>query len=283
MNLRFTAHNTRTGGQGRAAFKHFFPMAMALLMAIALCGCASTRNGMPAGFRKFDFQKDTFTFANGLLWEYHYTNGVATHQRRVPKPDYALHCFAVARSARQFFQNARFDSNQPPVDEAAYRKLVDRVVAIDPAHHTLEKELVVIPGYPDLKSFSTTHERMLKEECGSVWRSYTQRGNWRMVFPFFRSSQEKTAQALLAKVHANTPPIAHLVRFPQETINHAVVVYDATETDKDIRFTIYDPNHPDEPGALNYDRATRTFILPANNYFAGGRVDVYEIYRNWSH
>ncbi|HEX4342091.1 MAG TPA: hypothetical protein VH255_01795 [Verrucomicrobiae bacterium] len=273
MNLRFTI-------QGSPSAKKISTLALCLLTTLMLCSCASTHPAEPARARKFDFQRDTFSFANGLLWEYHYTNGVATHQRRVPKPDYALHCFVVARSARQFFQNARFDSNQPPADDATYRKLVDRVVAMDPEHHTQESEIVVIPGYPDLHEFSLTHEQLLKNECGSVWRSYVQRGNWRMVFPFFRSSQENTAQALLAGVRQNLPPIAHLVRFPQETINHAVVVYDANETDKEVQFTIYDPNHPDVPGTLNYDRTTRTFNLPANNYFAGGKVNVYQIYRN---
>ena len=49
-----------------------------------------------------------------------------------------------------------------------------------------------------------------------------------------------------------------------------------------IRFAAYDPNAPDAPATLSYDRATRTFTLPHNTYFRGGRVDVYEIYhRPW--
>lgn len=273
MNLRFTIFNWRGYGI------RLLLGATALLFA----GCVSTCRESLSTHRTFNFQKDTFSFANGLLWEYHYTNGVAAHSRRRPKPDYALHCFAMARSARQFFQNARFDSNQPVADDKIYRELIDQVTAIDPRHHPPASDVVTIPGYANLRDFSATHEQLLKDECGGAWRSYVQRGNWRMVFPFFRSSQKTTARQLLAEVRSNRPPIAHLVRFPQETINHAVVVYDAKETKNEIQFTIYDPNHPDAPGTLIYDRASRTFILPANDYFPGGRVDVYEIYCDLIH
>src|SRR3569833_2337744 len=77
----------------------------------ALCGCASHPF---VGSRPFDFQKDTFSYPNDLVWEYHFdANGKWVHQRREPQPDYTHHCFVVARSARQFFENVKFDSAQP--------------------------------------------------------------------------------------------------------------------------------------------------------------------------
>jgi len=73
----------------------------------------------------------------------------------------------------------------------------------------------------------------------------------------------------------------HLIRFPRITINHAVIIFDAKEDPKSIILSIYDPNQPSAPRTLIYDRATRTFNFPANDYFPGGRVDVYEIYKGW--
>ena len=35
------------------------------------------------------------------------------------------------------------------------------------------------------------------------------------------------------------------------------------------------------PDSFTYDRASRTFEFPANDYFPGGRVDAYEVYRGW--
>src|ERR1043166_4537472 len=79
------------------------------------------------------------------------------------------------------------------------------------------------------------------------------------------------------------PLIAHLVRFPQLTINHALVIFDAQETRPQIQFSAYDPNQPSQPRMLTYDSPTRTFLLPANDYFPGGRVDVYEVDHKWNY
>jgi hypothetical protein len=156
-------------------------------------------------------------------------------------------------------------------------------VWIDPAHVLPDSKRVVIPGYADLRRFSEAQEQLLKSECGGAWESYLQRGNWRMIFPLSRNSQKFTAESLIASLKQNRPPVIHLVRFPQLTMNHAALVFDARETEAEIHFSIYDPNQPASPRTLTFDRATETFIFPANNYFSGGRVDVYEIYRNRSY
>jgi hypothetical protein len=48
-----------------------------------------------------------------------------------------------------------------------------------------------------------------------------------------------------------------------------------------MRFSTYDPNLPAAPSTLTYLRPTQTFEMTRNHYFAGGRVDGFEIYRNW--
>ena len=91
------------------------------------------------------------------------------------------------------------------------------------------------------------------------------------------------AGQLLAHLRQNQPVVVHLARFPKLTINHALVLFDAKETDNQIEFQSYDPNQPESPMKLTFDRATRTFLLPANHYFPGGRVDVYEVYHRWDY
>src|SRR5260370_38305921 len=103
------------------------------------------------------------------------------------------------------------------------------------------------------------------------------------MFPFSGGHQAKTAKQLLADLKRDPPVVVHLVRFPQLTINHAVVVIGASQNEKEIPFEIYDPNHPAQPSVITYDRATRTFLLSANDYFPGGRVDVYEVYHKWDY
>jgi len=259
-----------------------FQVVCFLGLVILLSGCAGTRPGATFTKRPFNFQTDTFAFSNELVWEYQYDeHGKWTSHPRQPPPDYSHHCFVVARSARQFFEHARFDPAAPLADAATYRRLIRAVVARDASHVTPDAERIVVPGYADLRSFSAAQGALLKSECGGAWQSYFQRGHWRMIMPFSRHYEERMAAQFQADLKADHPPVVHLVRFPRITINHAVVLFDAVTTDKEIDFATYDPNNPQQPGVLIYDRAKRTFQFPANNYFPGGRVDVYEVYRDW--
>src|SRR5437899_2660055 len=123
-----------------------------------LCGCAGPRQATSDTARHFDFQRDTFSYPNELRWEYRYdANGKWTTQWRYPKPAYSQHCFVVARSARQFFLNARFDPRQPVADEHTYRRLIRRVVSTSPHRSLPESEKIVIPVYADLHGFSHAH------------------------------------------------------------------------------------------------------------------------------
>jgi hypothetical protein len=123
----------------------------------------------------------------------------------------------------------------------------------------------------------------VKAECGPGWQSYFQRGHWRITFPFTRRNQAKMAQQLLEQVESNAPVVVHLVRFPQLTINHAVVLFGAKEDQKQIEFMVYDPNRPDHPVWLMFRRADRTFTFPANDYFPGGPLNVYQVYHRWDY
>jgi hypothetical protein len=260
-----------------------FPLRLVLFLPLLLLfsGCVSRQPFV--GTRPFDFQHDTFAYPNSLVWDYHFDeNGKWVHERHLPKPDYTHHCFVVARSARQFFQHARFDPTQPIANEETYRCLIREVVDVDPARVLPENERVVIPGYANLHEFSEGQEKLLKAECGGAWQSYFQRGHWRIVFPFSRANQNRVAQQLLDDLQQNRPPVVHVVRFPQLSINHAVLVFGATETDKAIKFSVYDPNKPDAPKTLLFDRTNRTFSFAGNDYWPGGRLDVYEIYRSWN-
>ena len=249
-----------------------------LLLLAVLSGCATAPT--TAGRRVFDFDTDTFAYTNELVWAYEYdANGKWTTRQREPKPTYAQHCFVVARSALQFLNNTRFAPELPIADEKTYRRLVRKVVATNLRRTLAEEDKIVIPGYANLRQFSEAQETLLKEESGGAWQSYFQRGHWRMIFPFSRRHQQEAAEELLQKAHQGRPAVLHVVRFPDLTINHAVLLYGAEESENGIIFSIYDPNRPSDPAFLNYDKVQRTFYLPANLYFKGGEVDVYEIYR----
>ena len=198
-----------------------------------------------------------------------------------PRPDYALRCFVLARAARQFLYHAEFQPGATQLTEAEYRRRIRAVVARNPRVPCAPERRVAFPGYAGLRDFSREWERVLKEDCGGAWRSYVLRSHWRMVFPISRRHQERTRDALTARLEQGVPPIVHLVRFPQLTINHGMTVFAVEPGSQETRFTAYDPNEPAHPVRLTFDHSTRTFTLPPNRYWAGGRLEVIEIYRSW--
>ncbi len=250
-------------------------------MALAT-GCATTASRAPST-REFVLEHDRFAFPNELVWEYEPdpATGRMNTRPREPKPSYHHHCFVMVRAARQFFDFAEFRAHEPAADEATYRRRVREVIARDPRSDPARREPVVFPGFENLREFSRAHEPLLKELCGGNWESYFQRGHWRMVFPITEGHQRRMAKRLQQELARGVVPVIHLVRFPKLTINHAVVVYDAEQEGEDVRFSCYDPNAPEEPLLVTYRASERRFYMPRNGYFIGGRVDVYEVYRNW--
>ena len=102
-----------------------------------------------------------------------------------------------------------------------------------------------------------------------------------MIFPISRGHQKRTAENLFAAIQCNFTPVIHLVKFPALTINHGMILFDAAETKSGVEFSAYDPNNPEKPVRLKFDRAATMFSLPANSYWAGGGLNVIEIYRGW--
>ncbi len=233
---------------------------------------------------RFEFQRDSFAFANELVWEYRFdaASGKTTTARRVPKPDYTHHCFVLARAARQFLYHSRFDKNLLPCDDdRIYGKKIREVVSRNPRTPCAAGEEVIFPGYASLHEFSQAREAILKAECGGAWQSYVLRSHWRMIFPISRAHQIRTAESLMTAIGQGIAPVVHLVCFPRLTINHGVLLFSAEETAAGFRFQAYDPNYPGAPAPLTFDRAANTFSFPGNHYWIGGRLDVIEIFRNW--
>ena len=104
-----------------------------------------------------------------------------------------------------------------------------------------------------------------------------------MIFPFSRSHQEKMAKQLETELKRRGPIAVHVVRFPELSINHAVVIFGANESDDAIAFRAYDPNHPEQEMIVWFDPLSSTFNLGQSDYFPGGRVDIYEVYYSWNY
>jgi hypothetical protein len=235
------------------------------------------------GLRRFVFERDTFSFANGLVWEYQFdpvTGKMSTHPR-IPKPDYTHHCFVMVRAARQFLYHARFDEKAGLTDDATYHQLVRQVISRDPRRMAAPSDQIVIPGFPSLRAFSAARPQIIKKEGGGAWRSYVLRSHWRMIFPISREHQLLTASRLGRKLRDGSAAVIHLVKFPALTINHGMMLFDVAATDTGWKFSAYDPNDFQKPVVISFDKATRQFSMPGNGYFVGGNLDIIEIFASW--
>jgi hypothetical protein len=235
------------------------------------------------GARPFQFERDTFAFAHELVWQYRFdpVSGQMRTVRASPPPTYYHRCFVMVRAARQFFYHASFNPVLPAPQTEAGRRLIRMVVSRSPRKASAAQDRVEIPGYEGLRAFSRCWEGPLKEECGEAWESYVLRSHWRMVLPIWRGHQRRTAERLERLIRGGRTCVVHLFRFPRITINHGILLFGVTSEGGVVRFEGYDPNIPEGTVRLTYREADRWFEFPRNHYWAGGRLQVVEIYRNW--
>src|SRR5438132_8076943 len=208
-------------------------------------GGADARGAAP----EFLFSRDTFAFANLI---------------RVRHPDgddlYANYCFVLARGLRQFKQFARFDPALPRLDHAGYVALVRRVAARPPWQPALpEDERIVIPGYASLRKFSQAEEAAAKEGLGSRLWTLVHWGNWRVTFWVTPAHQDNVAREIVSELRAGRLVQLLVTNWPKPELNHTVVAFASSDSSTTIDFAVWDPNDPDAPGVVTFDRQARRF------------------------
>ena len=233
--------------------------------------------------RSFQFERDTFAFPHELVWQYHFdpVTGAMTTFNTDPPPTYYHRCFVMVRSTRQFFYHARFEPEKPAAEQGTCRRLVRDIVSRSSRRKCAESERIVIPGYDGLRSFSKAHEPLLKAELGGPWQSYFLRSHWRMIFPVHGWQQKRMAEKLKRSLPRRGLTLVHLFRFPRITINHGIVLYGLKESEQTMEFEAYDPNIPEHPVKLVYERKRRVFTFAPSRYWGGGTLSVIEIFSDW--
>ncbi len=276
------------------------PMALLLLLSAAGCHTLKDTSRCPTAHtpnrsiadisgadrpRSFVFLRDTPGITNETLWEYRIdpATGIMTSHRRAQKPTFSQHCFPVARLAKQFHLHATFEPSSPSLSTEDLAQRIREVARRSPRKSSDPERRIVLSGYAGLRELSEAMPGEIRRATGGRWRSYLQRGNWRMVFPFTRSQQVVTSQKLATVAAAGEPTVIHVVNFPSLKINHALLVYGASETAGGVEFAAYDPNTPDHPVVLKYSRVRSRFFFPPQPYFSGGWVNVYPVFSDAFH
>jgi hypothetical protein len=191
----------------------------------------------------FSIARDTFAFRNDIA-------------AKNPDRDdlYAHYCFVLARSARQFFQFARFDPAAPRLDHAAYVERVRRVVAYAPWGAALPADdRVVIPGYPSLRAFSRAEESAVKEGLGGRLWTWVHWTNWRVALPVGHAHQMRVLDEIRRELAAGRLVQLLVTNWPIPELNHTVVAFASRPNGSTTELTIWDPNEPEGPGTITFD------------------------------
>ena len=199
------------------------------------------------------------------------------HRQEKP-PEFTHRCFVLSRAVLQFNKFVRFAPEQPRATPEQYRALVRKIVSIAAWHTPFESgKRIVIPGYSNLWEFSHGCEHMMKEELGNWRPTFFRVGNWRMTGPFPRFGQKWAVDNLAKAIDEGKLQAVYLSRFPK--MNHVVVLYQYTRfPNGDVRFELYDPNYPGEPGSLLFNQAQSSLEFPKRWFWTGGRVNLMRVY-----
>ena len=234
---------------------------------------------------EFRFDRDTFTFANQTVFEYHEGHGSLRKKSAVKRDAYNRHCFVLCRTAMQFKKFARFDPHGAPLDDvslaACVRAVTHRAAWAEPLP---DDERIVFPGHKDLREMSEARRELLQRTIGHGWPSYFRISNARMMFQQGAGYQEKTHARLNAALARGEVFIGFLTTYPRLSINHSVLIYKQKSFSPNPgveRYFVYDPNHPQSPRELIWSPRTRSFSYQKDWDFIGGFVRVYQVYSKW--
>ena len=247
----------------------------------ALSSVAIVANCFGAGSTVgFNYNRDTLSFANTTVFEYHNGEVVSRWGRKSDR--YTRRCFVMTRTVEQFYKFARFDPNAPPLAESELHKRIRAVTRKSPWHDPLPPEKrIVFPGYNNLRELSQANTRLLQRNIGLGWVAYLRPGNARMFYLHEKNYQVKTHQQLEQSLARGEFFIAYLSDFPILHINHSVLVYKhdrPRSADGTDHYLVYDPNHPDAPRHLEWLPQKREFSYEKDKEFAGGFTRVFQVY-----
>ena len=196
------------------------------------------------------FGVDTFAFRNDSR----------IHHRG--KPDlYANWCFVIGRAIVQFQRFARFEPDRPRLAPAEYTALVRRITRRPAWWAPLPRERrIVVPGFASLHELTREMEGAVKTGLRGRFWTLVHWSNWRIVFPHPPGQQERVAAETVAELQAGRPVQLLITDFPRIEVNHSVLVYDYAEQEPDVvDFTVFDPNDPQRPGVIRFERRTGRF------------------------
>jgi hypothetical protein len=245
---------------------------VALALIAAACAHApGASRPASATVPAFDFVDDTFAFANLVRAQHPHAEHL-----------YANYCFVMARSVRQFHQFARFDPDAPRVGAEEYAHRVRAVVRHPPWESPLPAaKRIVIPGFANLRDFSTAEEAAVKAGIGPRFWTLVHWTNWRTTMPVPDGHQAAVLDEVLDELAAGRLVQLLVTNWPKPELNHTVVAYAYRMRPEGVDLTVWDPNDPHAPGVVRFDAEQDRFIAARVYDTDVGPIRVFRMYYSW--
>jgi hypothetical protein len=247
---------------------------VALALVTAACAHApAARTARPAASSvpAFSFADDTFAFANMIRAR----NPHATDL-------YANYCFVLARAVRQFHQFARFDPAAPRADADEYTRRVRAVASHPPWEPSLPAaERVVIPGFANLRAFSSGEEAAVKAGLGPRFWTLVHWTNWRVSMPVPDGHQEAVLDEVIDELAAGRLVQLLITNWPKQELSHTVIAYAYRPVAAGVEVIVWDPNNPTAPGAVLFDTHRERFVASHVYDTRVGPIRVFRMYYSW--
>ena len=244
-----------------------------VMLGLLTAACASApvvRASLPpaAAVPGWSFAGDSFAFPNEI------------RSRTPDRPDlYANYCFVLARGLRQFHSFARFDASAPAVDHDEYVRRVRAVAAHAPWETPLPPaDRVVIPGYANLRAFSTAQEQAVKEGLGGRLWTFVHWTNWRIGLPLPDGHQATVLDEVVSELAQGRLVQLLVTNWPIPELNHTVVAFGYRRGPGGTELSVWDPNDPSAPGAITYDAQRDRFFATHVYDTRPGPIRVFRMY-----
>jgi hypothetical protein len=89
-----------------------------------------------------------------------------------------------------------------------------------------------------------------------TWFHWT---NWRIGLPVSTAHQANVADEVARELAGGRLVQLLVTNWPNPELNHTVVAYRSDDRADRIDFTVWDPNEPEAPGTVTFDRIAQRF------------------------
>src|SRR2546426_619821 len=102
--------------------------------------------------------------------------------------------------------------------------------------------------------------------------------NWRVTFWVTRGHQEHVAHEIVSELRAGRLVQLLVTNWPKPELNHTVVAFESRDAGSTVDFVVWDPNDPDAPGIVTFDRHAGRFWATRVYDTEPGAIRVFRMY-----